>query len=465
LFTFYARLLEFRDSFTLWLDNTLLLNHSFLSQENASNITWVHPIGMLQNVRALKAGFFYQIQIEYQHTNTNSSMQHGLTLFWDFGNGIRRIEPLHLFPADHTAELVPHYFYVGGGIGTRLWIGGELVLGSSQNEENRRNSSPLLLHPETLYEVRLEYRKIGASNEFPNLSWKTDINQESISIPSNLLWSSFSTGGDIMGSPYLVFVNAGSISTKQSEFYSRVSESQVLVGQHCEFAILCKDSSGNRLSGAALLQDRFLVVLRHNISNFYSSYLNRYIKTETRNINAPVLCREDECVASVSTTKAGLHSVDVNLISEGGLRVTDYADSSFQLIKEEDNSTQNDFTFARWSGFLKPSMRSNYTFFIFLNRGYERAKLWIDSVLIVDQWSSVASLEANGTCTLDKDLFYEIDLRYQSFFKQNFTSHQSKLHWSHSDFLKKPIPLSFLFSSTQIGENFALSVLPYVPQV
>jgi hypothetical protein len=467
-YTFHSRLLGLKDKLLLWVDKTLLLNHSSIVQVNSSNITWFRPTDILQNVKALKAGFFYQIQVEYQHTETNGSTQHGLTLGWDFGNGIRRVEPHYLFPIDRTAELVPHQFFLKGGKGSRLWIGGELVIDFLETEENRVQVIPVLLCAGTLYELRLECRQAEGSQDLPMLSWKTDLNQEIGSIPSYLLWSSFSISEPIVNSPYPVFVHPGPICTKRSEFFARSPESPVLVGQQFYIGIRVKDSFGNHLTGAALPQGSFLVVLSHSASEFYSSYLNRYIRTDTTAINVPVSCRQGLCVSSISTTKAGLHSVNGNMISGGGLSATYYTDSSFEVTRNENqafNSIEDRYSFSRWSGFLKPSIISNYTFFISLDHGYERAKLWIDSILVVDQWNSLTSLAANGSIALEKDLFYEIKLQYQSTVDQNLTLSLSKLHWSHSSALKQNIPQSFLYTSTQIGDSIIVSVLPHFPQV
>ena len=83
----------------------------------------------------------------------------------------------------------------------------------------------------------------------------------------------------------------------------------------------------------------------------------------------------------------------------------------------------------RWSGFIVPSRSDPYTFFVPLSAavhtggGYwnsppnvevsERVRLWIDDVLVVDQWSSLAAMEPTGTYAFRTATnWYNIDMEY-----------------------------------------------------
>eukprot|EP00960_Hanusia_phi_P015960 470550-Hanusia_phi.AAC.10 len=79
---------------------------------------------------------------------------------------------------------------------------------------------------------------------------------------------------------------------------------------------------------------------------------------------------------------------------------------------------------ARWAGFVKPSRSDEYTFFVAIggcasvdvckNLTSERVKLWIDDVLIVDQWSSLDSMEPLGTYMFpDREELYNLQMEYK----------------------------------------------------
>jgi hypothetical protein len=56
----------------------------------------------------------------------------------------------------------------------------------------------------------------------------------------------------------------------------------------------------------------------------------------------------------------------------------------------------------RWTGFVRPSRTDEYTFYVPLNPSFirgtgERLQLWVDNTVVIDQWSSLASLEPSGT--------------------------------------------------------------------
>ena len=79
---------------------------------------------------------------------------------------------------------------------------------------------------------------------------------------------------------------------------------------------------------------------------------------------------------------------------------------------------------ARWAGFVKPSRSDQYTFFVTLggcesmdtckNLTSERVRLWVDDVMIIDQWASLASMEPLGTYTFPEgEELYNVAMDYK----------------------------------------------------
>ena len=70
----------------------------------------------------------------------------------------------------------------------------------------------------------------------------------------------------------------------------------------------------------------------------------------------------------------------------------------------------HDFT-ARWAGFIKATAAA-YTFQTGLGGVEERARLWIDSKLVIDQWTSLSSTNPVGTYTFATTNHYDLKLEH-----------------------------------------------------
>ena len=73
----------------------------------------------------------------------------------------------------------------------------------------------------------------------------------------------------------------------------------------------------------------------------------------------------------------------------------------------------------RWLGFVRPSKADDYSFFLKLPSEQDRVKLWIDSQLKIDMWSSLSNLE------LSADHAFQTANQYcsvQILFRQNISS-------------------------------------------
>eukprot|EP00961_Rhodomonas_salina_P019509 262828-Rhodomonas_salina.2 len=81
----------------------------------------------------------------------------------------------------------------------------------------------------------------------------------------------------------------------------------------------------------------------------------------------------------------------------------------------------------RWTGFLKPDPFQEYTFSTGLGGSEDRLKLWIDTALIIDQWSSLGTQNPTGVYRFDTnwDLF-EATLEYKA---PNNTVRAVDLYW------------------------------------
>eukprot|EP00961_Rhodomonas_salina_P050232 674693-Rhodomonas_salina.1 len=135
----------------------------------------------------------------------------------------------------------------------------------------------------------------------------------------------------------------------------------------------------------------------------------------------------------LSQEKAGTGTVEVSLSAVGGLAATYYNEYSLLLADAVssgewigsvvqnasallDNVTSKAYTegFAvRWAGFLGGTNSSEYGIKAELTTSSERVRVWLDSQLIIDQWTSLASDIARGAFTpRTSDGFYPIRIDY-----------------------------------------------------
>jgi len=113
---------------------------------------------------------------------------------------------------------------------------------------------------------------------------------------------------------------------------------------------------------------------------------------------------------------------------------------------------------ARWQGMVRPSFSEVFTFHAMVDDG---AKLWINGLLIIDQWYSRCS-EVDGTIALMADTLYAIKLEY----KQVVGNSTVQLRWASRSQPKTIVPSSSLYSNTTTynlcNRNQSLYVEPAV---
>jgi hypothetical protein len=117
-------------------------------------------------------------------------------------------------------------------------------------------------------------------------------------------------------------------------------------------------------------------------------------------------------------THPGLFTFMVSIASQKGISATYYTSDDFLLsatskqdgcIKIEQNTFGTNIGI-RWLGLLKPVVASMHTFQTLLQDANARVKLWVDNILIVQEWSSLSSFAVGSILELDArltDIFME----------------------------------------------------------
>jgi len=107
----------------------------------------------------------------------------------------------------------------------------------------------------------------------------------------------------------------------------------------------------------------------------------------------------------------------------------------------------------RWTGQVQPLYSETYTFYANTDDG---VRLWVNGVLLIDNWVNQGATEKSGSITLTGGQKYDIVMEYF----QGTGYAVSKLLWSSASTAKAIIPASQLYPSPGAGSR-----LMYAPAV
>ena len=124
----------------------------------------------------------------------------------------------------------------------------------------------------------------------------------------------------------------------------------------------------------------------------------------------------------------------------------------------------------RWSGSVSPTLSGLYTFYVPSSadnscgtnqRLDERVRLWIDDILVIDQWSSLTSMNASGTFQFLSSYpsYYSISLTYQNM--NNNTCSGLQLRWQNFNVANT----SMIIPSTRLFPLSGQYLISYIPTV
>ena len=111
----------------------------------------------------------------------------------------------------------------------------------------------------------------------------------------------------------------------------------------------------------------------------------------------------------------------------------------------------------RWSGFLQAPYDGAYTFYIASD---DRYRLWIDDILLIDNWQSNSEPESSASITLDRGYKHPIIVEY----REDGGNASCELTWSSPYFNRTRIPTSQLypkkFNAEDLIERISIDPIP-----
>jgi len=167
-------------------------------------------------------------------------------------------------------------------------------------------------------------------------------------------------------------------------------------------------------------------------------------------------------------TKSGAYEVSVKLLREGGLTASYFENVWFfytpalVAIDPQINhdwgtglltATATDYVSVRWAGKVKPYFTETYTFIVTSDDG---AKLWVDSIPLIDRWDSYCN-DTAATIALKSNVFADIKMEY----KEVTGSAIARLFWESNSSPRALVPSSSFFFETHAAKSpFGLLISP-----
>ncbi len=138
----------------------------------------------------------------------------------------------------------------------------------------------------------------------------------------------------------------------------------------------------------------------------------------------------------------------VQAIGESGAGPIDFSRTSTSGTSIPDGTRYS----VRWAGFLQPTHTQTYTFYSRLLSSQDRVKLWIDNMLLMEQWTSLSSNRTVSTAvSLTEDKFHRFELEYGHFGPSNTSG--ISVTWSASAFKQKILSQDVLFPKNYSTER------------
>ena len=163
--------------------------------------------------------------------------------------------------------------------------------------------------------------------------------------------------------------------------------------------------------------------------------------------------------ASVLLTSAGLYSLNIQLATPGGIsaayHTSSWPSSSTDMQRIDSTigsvASYTGYSSVRWTGRISSSISGLHTFYVSSQSG---TRCWIDSVLLLDRWSSPSNLTA-FTFTLQASALHLI------YFDAKVPSDSSPIYfeWASAAFTREQVPSRHLFWTEHVlGSPFDLVV-------
>ena len=356
-------------------------------------------------------------------------------------------------------ELSEDYtFFAGVDAGARLYVDGTLVVDQWDASAPSEYSATLAAEAGLMYELKMEYRHVTGDASASLLYSSPSVAKRVI--PSSRL---FSSPQHVFGSPFKSYVSPSS-SCAAASLASGSGLSSATAGHSATFVLQARDEY---LNARTRWEDTFVVK---------ASQTDHLGRAKAGVVGANVV--KGRYNVAYLVTRAGAMNVYASLAVAGGVMATYYDSVSATYYSEALGNTYGGYSLpaksevsenvyannvwiteggggcacsgagissgtaatggvcacrrtslvqdnvfaARWSGLIRPSSAAEYTFHTVQqtgsaagDSGEQRVKLWLDNVLVIDQWTSLDSASPTATYAFPAaNDYYEVSMEYMS---------------------------------------------------
>ena len=368
-------------------------------------------------------------------------------------------------------------FYAVTDDGVRLWVNGKLLIDNWTNQGATEKSGSIALLAGQLYDIEMEYFQ-GSGLAVSKLLWASAGTPRAI-IPTAHLYPPVEGSGTGLRAEY--FNNAGltppsvlvrtdavinndfvfkspAPGTVNIENYSARWTGQVKPQYSETYTFYAVTDDGVRLwVNGVLLIDNWNHQGATEKSGSIALQAGQLYDIEMEYFQGSGLAVSKLLWSSASTTKAIIPRAQLYLpASDGtGLQGTYFNNTGLTggaALTRIDPVINNDFVFkspapgtvnienysVRWTGQVLPQFSETYTFYAITDDG---VRLWVNNVLLIDNWTNQNAAEKSGSIELQAGQKYDIVMDY--FQGTGFAV--SKLLWSSAGTAKGIVPKTRLF--------------------
>ena len=305
----------------------------------------------------------------------------------------------------------------------KLWVDNQILI-DGWSSLGQNGFGVLQLDKSVYYCINLELEK-SSSGGVLNLQWQFQ-GQSLVTIPQSHL---FTSEDAFDANEKWVQVVAGEVCSSQTSA-SGIGLTISTASIPALFIIRPRDAGGNVLLRPS--SDLIIRIVLATGATMQSLYLQDQL--------------EAPCLVNYTMKSQVNYWIFASFLRNGGLTATYYENDSWLSPSHVKTDYTVDFsgasTFfpwlkssvyrARWSGFLRPNIFQVYSLYTSVLATSERVKLWVDNMLIIDQWTSLAATLRSATVLLSVgQVYFEFRLEYKH---PNLTSISGlSLSWSSAD--------------------------------